>query len=163
MKVIEVLGKSTRGLRKIFVILYPDMIHAMHYLVRTRKKTVPFWLKNGHHTSRWLRSDVEFHGKVSLADICKTDQNTIKLQSSTIEKTKVAKLLITMESGNISGFRGRILEDIAVDDIPNHVTYDDSLDKKNRWRSEREDPGSNPALTTGIFLSKKFIPHLLFS
>jgi len=33
----------------------------------------------------------------------------------------------------------------------------------DRWRSEREDPGSNPALPTGIFLSKKFIPHLLFS
>ncbi|KAH3791509.1 hypothetical protein DPMN_144996 [Dreissena polymorpha] len=27
----------------------------------------------------------------------------------------------------------------------------------------REVPGSNPALTTGISLSKKFIPHLLLS
>ena len=32
-----------------------------------------------------------------------------------------------------------------------------------RWRRDREVPGSNPALTTGISLSKKFIPHLLLS
>ncbi|KAH3884967.1 hypothetical protein DPMN_008953 [Dreissena polymorpha] len=32
-----------------------------------------------------------------------------------------------------------------------------------RWLKDREVPGSNPALTTGIFLSKKFIPHLLLS
>ncbi|KAH3781234.1 hypothetical protein DPMN_159060 [Dreissena polymorpha] len=31
------------------------------------------------------------------------------------------------------------------------------------WLRDREVPGSNPALTTGIFLSKKFIPHLLLS
>ncbi|KAH3720874.1 hypothetical protein DPMN_063784 [Dreissena polymorpha] len=32
-----------------------------------------------------------------------------------------------------------------------------------RWRRDREIPGSNPAPTTGISLSKKFIPHLLLS
>ncbi|KAH3692572.1 hypothetical protein DPMN_193120 [Dreissena polymorpha] len=32
-----------------------------------------------------------------------------------------------------------------------------------RWRRDREVPGSNPAPTTGISLSKKFIPHLLLS
>ncbi|KAH3822231.1 hypothetical protein DPMN_124005 [Dreissena polymorpha] len=30
-----------------------------------------------------------------------------------------------------------------------------------RWRRDREVPGSNPAPTTGISLSKKFIPLLL--
>ncbi|KAH3735029.1 hypothetical protein DPMN_041489 [Dreissena polymorpha] len=32
-----------------------------------------------------------------------------------------------------------------------------------RWLRDREDSGSNPALITGISLSKKFIPHLLLS
>ncbi|KAH3782278.1 hypothetical protein DPMN_160253 [Dreissena polymorpha] len=32
-----------------------------------------------------------------------------------------------------------------------------------RWRWDREVPDSNPALTNGISLSKKFIPHLLLS
>ncbi|KAH3854271.1 hypothetical protein DPMN_096809 [Dreissena polymorpha] len=32
-----------------------------------------------------------------------------------------------------------------------------------RWRRDPEVPGSNPALTTGIFLSKKCILHLLLS
>ncbi|KAH3866581.1 hypothetical protein DPMN_029715 [Dreissena polymorpha] len=31
------------------------------------------------------------------------------------------------------------------------------------WLRDREVPGLNPALTTGISLSKKFIPHLLLS
>ncbi|KAH3867165.1 hypothetical protein DPMN_030290 [Dreissena polymorpha] len=32
-----------------------------------------------------------------------------------------------------------------------------------RRLKDREVPGSNPALTAGIFLSKKFIPHVLLS
>ncbi|KAH3777336.1 hypothetical protein DPMN_178776 [Dreissena polymorpha] len=32
-----------------------------------------------------------------------------------------------------------------------------------RWLRDREVPGSNPALTAGISLSKKFIPQLLLS
>ncbi|KAH3874388.1 hypothetical protein DPMN_037630 [Dreissena polymorpha] len=32
-----------------------------------------------------------------------------------------------------------------------------------RWLRDRDVPGSNPALTTEISLSKKFIPHLLLS
>ncbi|KAH3891698.1 hypothetical protein DPMN_015803 [Dreissena polymorpha] len=32
-----------------------------------------------------------------------------------------------------------------------------------RWLRDRKVPGSNPALTTGISLSKKFIPQLLLS
>ncbi|KAH3831874.1 hypothetical protein DPMN_105146 [Dreissena polymorpha] len=32
-----------------------------------------------------------------------------------------------------------------------------------RWLRDREVPGSNPTLTTGIFLSKKLILHLLLS
>ncbi|KAH3755874.1 hypothetical protein DPMN_190573 [Dreissena polymorpha] len=32
-----------------------------------------------------------------------------------------------------------------------------------RWHRDREVPGSNPTQTTGISLSKKFIPHLLLS
>ncbi|KAH3782476.1 hypothetical protein DPMN_160391 [Dreissena polymorpha] len=32
-----------------------------------------------------------------------------------------------------------------------------------RWRRDREVPGSNPALTAVISLSKKFVPHLLLS
>ncbi|KAH3792562.1 hypothetical protein DPMN_146058 [Dreissena polymorpha] len=34
---------------------------------------------------------------------------------------------------------------------------------KRRWLRDREVPGSNPALTTEISLSKKFVPHLLLS
>ncbi|KAH3815718.1 hypothetical protein DPMN_144249 [Dreissena polymorpha] len=32
-----------------------------------------------------------------------------------------------------------------------------------RWLGDREVPGSNPALTAEISLSKKFIPHLFLS
>ncbi|KAH3715311.1 hypothetical protein DPMN_058017 [Dreissena polymorpha] len=32
-----------------------------------------------------------------------------------------------------------------------------------RWLSDREVPGSNPALTAGISLSKKFIQEMLLS
>ncbi|KAH3702834.1 hypothetical protein DPMN_077860 [Dreissena polymorpha] len=32
-----------------------------------------------------------------------------------------------------------------------------------RWLRDQEVPGSNPALTTVISLSKKLIPHLLLS
>ncbi|KAH3895009.1 hypothetical protein DPMN_019169 [Dreissena polymorpha] len=32
-----------------------------------------------------------------------------------------------------------------------------------RWRMDGEVPGSNPALTAVISLSKKFVPHLLLS
>lgn len=36
MQLIEVRGKSTRGLRKVFILLTPDMVEGIAYLLRTR-------------------------------------------------------------------------------------------------------------------------------
>ena len=38
-----------------------------------------------------------------------------RLQSSIIERAKVASVLIAMENGNINKFRGRRLQEITVD------------------------------------------------
>lgn len=38
-----------------------------------------------------------------------------RLQSSIIEKTKVARVLMAMENGNISKYQGRNLQEISLD------------------------------------------------
>ena len=38
MQLIEVRGKSTRGLRKVFVLLDANMIEAMNYVIMNGKR-----------------------------------------------------------------------------------------------------------------------------
>ena len=40
-----------------------------------------------------------------------------RLQSSILEKTKVARVLIAMENGNVHRFQGKRLEDISINGL----------------------------------------------
>lgn len=49
-----------------------------------------------------------------------------RLQSSLLEKTKVARVLIASENGSISKFQGRRLDAISMTELPEPIDFEDS-------------------------------------
>ncbi|XP_064637855.1 uncharacterized protein LOC135494034 [Lineus longissimus] len=49
-----------------------------------------------------------------------------RLQSNLIERAKVARVLLAVENGSLSAFKGKILESISTDELPMPISYNDS-------------------------------------
>ncbi|KAH3716828.1 hypothetical protein DPMN_059557 [Dreissena polymorpha] len=60
MELLEVRGKSTRGLRKVFVILSTDMVEGLSHLLMVRAQAgVP-------STTRSYSPDVQIHHRMAV-------------------------------------------------------------------------------------------------
>ncbi|XP_052261565.1 uncharacterized protein LOC127865682 [Dreissena polymorpha] len=165
MKVIEVRGKSTRSLRKVCVLLTPDMIDAVRYLLKTRNssseflfsrqsdntpldgctamrtitKACPGLQQPGLIRTREMRRYLATTAQIldmtgaelkMVADHMGHNINihtdVYRLQSSILEKTKVARVLIATENGSISRYQGKNLQEISLEDIAEPVSFEDS-------------------------------------
>lgn len=162
MKVIEVRGKSTRGLRKVFVILSELMLKGCLHLLNTRL-SVGIPASNKYLFAR-VESDTPIDGCEAMrvmSEVCeglekpclirtrllrkhlattvqvldmKQDElkmiadhlghsvaihtDVYRLQSSWLEKTKVARALIASENGLMGKFAGRSLSSCNLEEIP---------------------------------------------
>ena len=169
MKVIEVRGKSTRGLRKVFVILSDLMHKGCLHLLKTRKyigipasnkflfarvgsdnpldgceamrvmtELCEGLEKPGLIRTRLLRKhlattvqvlDMKQEELKMMADhlghSVSIHTDVYRLQSSRLEKTKVARALIASENGMMGKFAGRSLTSCNLEEIP--VMDEDAL------------------------------------
>ena len=55
-----------------------------------------------------------------------------RLQSSVLERRKVARILLAAENGTLNRFQGRSLASIGIDDLPVPVDYQDM------WKNDSE-------------------------
>lgn len=167
MTVLEVRGKSTRGIRKVYILLTPDMCSGVEWLLKARKKLgvtskYLFARKNGAFPldgctamrnvtekcpdlsdpksirTRTIRTYTATTSQIlnmtndelkMLADHMGHNINIhtdiYRLQTSLIEKTKVAKLLLASENGGVARFAGKSLDSISLEEIPLPVDYND--------------------------------------
>ena len=161
MTVIEVRGKSTRGLRKVFVILSEQMLKACQHLIAMRMYAgIPpsneylFARPNGTVLdgcqamrdvsvrcsglecpelirTRLLRKYLAT--TIQLLDMTGEELKMVadhmghsvavhtdvyRLQSSLLEKTKVARALVALENGQLSKFAGRNLASCTLEELP---------------------------------------------
>ncbi|XP_074661297.1 uncharacterized protein LOC141913965 [Tubulanus polymorphus] len=65
--------------------------------------------------------------------------NHYRLQSSIIEKSKVARLLIAIENGQLKSFRGKTLDEIQIDSLPMPLQYSD------RWSAPDDSSDGEPS------------------
>jgi hypothetical protein len=91
MELVEVRGKSTRGIRKVFIILTPDMVSGINYLL-SRRKLVDVSNQNPFLFAR--RSDI------TPLDGCEAMRTITNLcpkleKPETIRSTKLRKYLAT--------------------------------------------------------------------
>ncbi|XP_078312171.1 uncharacterized protein LOC111134313 isoform X1 [Crassostrea virginica] len=161
MELVEVRGKSTRKLRKVFILLTPDMTAGINHLLSTRiyAGVAP---NNRYVFSR--STDLPLDGCLAMRQIT-TDcpglsspdlirtrlirkylatstqimdmsgeelkliadhmghsvaihTDIYRLQSSVLERTKVAKALVVLEEGRLKDFKGRNLSSIDINEIP---------------------------------------------
>ncbi|KAJ8317221.1 hypothetical protein KUTeg_005125, partial [Tegillarca granosa] len=158
MQLIEVRGKSTRGLRKVFVLLTLDMVQGICHLLSTRvyagvdpsneyvfgrttpspldgceamrdiTTNCPGLIKPELIRTRLLRKylattcqilDMNKDELQLLADhmghSLEIHTNIYKLQTSVLERTKVARLLLAMEKGNLNKLRGNSLDTVNLE------------------------------------------------
>ena len=161
MSVVEVRGKSTRGLRKVFVILSPEMLEACNHLIQTRmyvgidsSHDYLFARPGGSAIDgcRAMREVTSMCPGLEAPELIRTrllrkylattiqllDMNgeelqmvadhmghsvtvhtdVYRLQSSVLEKTKVARALIALENGQLNKFAGRNLTSIQNEELP---------------------------------------------
>ena len=161
MKVIEVRGKSTRGLRKVFIILSEHMNKACFHLLTTRPyvgidSSNPYLFARCENSpldgcqamrivsekcpglqnperirTRLLRKHLAT--TVQILDMTGDELKMVadhmghsvsihtdvyRLQSSLLEKTKVARALIALENGQMHKFSGRTLESCQLEELP---------------------------------------------
>ncbi|XP_074661519.1 uncharacterized protein LOC141914151 [Tubulanus polymorphus] len=57
--------------------------------------------------------------------------NHYRLQSSLLEKSKVARLLIAVENGQVKDFKGKNLDDIEIDTLPLHSAQFDEAENSD--------------------------------
>ncbi|KAJ8302560.1 hypothetical protein KUTeg_018956 [Tegillarca granosa] len=169
MQLIEVRGKSTRGLRKVFVLLTLDMVQGICHLLSTRvyagvdpsneyvfgrttpspldgceamrdiTTNCPGLIKPELIRTRLLRKylattcqilDMNKDELQLLADhmghSLEIHTNIYKLQTSVLERTKVARLLLAMEKGNLNKLRGNSLDKVNLEDLPEPEEDDDN-------------------------------------
>ena len=174
MSVIEVRGKSTRGLRKVFVLLTEKMKEACLHLIDTRLRAGipsdnPFLFSNSEKgpidgckamrnmsdacpnlkkphviRSRLLRRYLATTAQVlemtgdELQMVADHMGHSVSIhtyiyrtQSSLLERTKVARALIAIESGKMTKFAGRNLTTVPLDEIPVVVADEDEVTKDN--------------------------------
>ncbi|XP_053380135.1 uncharacterized protein LOC128548751 [Mercenaria mercenaria] len=155
---IEVRGKSTRALRKVFVLLTEDMVRAINHLLSIRiyagvKPDNKFIFGRSNSSkldgctalrevtesceglvrpelirTRLLRKymattcqimDMNPEELKMLADhmghSLHIHTDVYRLQSSVLERTKVARLLLAVEDGQVGRYRGHSLDALAVD------------------------------------------------
>ena len=170
MTVVEVRGKSTRGLRKVFVILSESMKKGCLHLINTRlyvgnkgkylfarqdSEKTPI---DGCETMREMSKDCPDLQKpelirtrllrkhlatiVQLLDMTGDELKMVadhmghsvaihtdvyRLQSSLLEKTKVARALIAAENGLMGKFAGRSLSACDLNEIP--VVEEEDVEK----------------------------------
>ena len=190
MKVIEVRGKSTRGLRKVFVILSDSMYKGCLHLLKTRlyigipasnkflfarveidtpldgceamrvmTELCEGLEKPGLIRTRLLRKhlattvqvlDMKQEELKMMADhlghSVSIHTDVYRLQSSWLEKTKVARALIASENGMMGKFAGRSLTSFNLEEIP--VTDEDFLvvNEKSEKRNKPYKPIDNSML-----------------
>ena len=190
MKVIEVRGKSTRGLRKVFVILSDSMYKGCLHLLKTRlyigipasnkflfarveidtpldgceamrvmTELCEGLEKPGLIRTRLLRKhlattvqvlDMKQEELKMMADhlghSVSIHTDVYRLQSSWLEKTKVARALIASENGMMGKFAGRSLTSFNLEEIP--VTDEDLLvvNEKSEKRNKPYKPIDNSML-----------------
>ncbi|RUS79500.1 hypothetical protein EGW08_012732 [Elysia chlorotica] len=190
MKVIEVRGKSTRGLRKVYIILSEQMNKACLHLLSTRmhagiSPTNPYLFArcersplDGCQAMRVMSErcpDLENPERVRTRLLRKHLATTVqildmtgdelkmvadhmghsvsvhtdvyRLQSSLLEKTKVARALIALENGQMSKFAGRTLASCTIEELPaaeeeensdNSESRSDSVSKEGSEQSDIE-------------------------
>ena len=174
MTVIEVRGKSTRGLRKVYVLLTEKMKQGCLHLIDTRLRAGipsdnPFLFGNSEKgpidgcqamrdmsdacpnlkkphviRSRLLRRYLATTAQVlemtgdelqmvadHMGHSVSIHTDIYRTQSSLLERTKVARALIAIESGKMTKFAGRNLNSCSLDEIPLVVADDDEVTKDN--------------------------------
>ena len=180
MKVIEVRGKSTRGLRKVFVILSDLMHKGCLHLLNTRLSVgIPasntfLFARVGSDTpldgceamrvmselceglekpclirTRLLRKHLATTVQVldmrqdelkmiadHLGHSVSIHTDVYRLQSSWLEKTKVARALIASENGLMGKYAGRSLSSCNLDEIP--VIEEDELIPNERCEKRKK-------------------------
>ncbi|XP_074661125.1 uncharacterized protein LOC141913860 [Tubulanus polymorphus] len=184
MSLFEVRGKSTRGLRKAFILMTTDMVDSIEYLSNTNSNKLnpylfarkssrtpldgceafrvvtnecPNLLEPGSIRTSALRRylattsqilDMKPEELKMLCDHMGHDVNIhinhYRLQSSLLEKSKVARLLIAVENGQVKDFKGKNLDDIEIDTLPLHSAQFDEAETsdttsvviRKRWSDE---------------------------
>ncbi|WAR10184.1 MYLK-like protein [Mya arenaria] len=131
MELLEVRGKSTRGLRKVFVILSTDMVEGLSHLLMVRAQagvpsTNTFLFsrctdspQDGCEALRVVTSkchNLAFPERVRTTKLRKYLATTT--QTSVLERTKVARALLALEDGKLQGFNGRNLSSVSLDELP---------------------------------------------
>ncbi|XP_064630705.1 uncharacterized protein LOC135494501 [Lineus longissimus] len=175
MALIEVRGKSTRSLRKVFILLSPDMVEQIEYLIKKRKIISPYVFSRPREinsptdgceairvvTSKcpMLRNPASIRTRglrkymATTAQIIDMSANELKmvadhmghnvnihtdvyrLQSSVLERAKVARVLIAMENGVINKFQGKKLDAINIEELPPPVSINDQLERGDQLES----------------------------
>ncbi|XP_052230128.1 uncharacterized protein LOC127844152 isoform X2 [Dreissena polymorpha] len=161
MELLEVRGKSTRGLRKVFVILSTDMVEGLSHLLMVRAQagvpsTNTFLFsrctdspQDGCEALRVVTSkchNLAFPERVRTTKLRKYLATTTqimdmrddelkliadhmghsvaihtevyRMQTSVLERTKVARALLALEDGKLQGFNGRDLSSVSLDELP---------------------------------------------
>ncbi|WAR09760.1 MYLK-like protein [Mya arenaria] len=161
MELLEVRGKSTRGLRKVFVILSTDMVEGLSHLLMVRAQagvpsTNTFLFsrctdspQDGCEALRVVTSkchNLAFPERVRTTKLRKYLATTTqimdmrddelkliadhmghsvaihtevyRMQTSVLERTKVARALLALEDGKLQGFNGRNLSSVSLDELP---------------------------------------------
>ena len=101
MDLVEVRGKSTRGIRKVFILLTPDMSEAIEYLLHTRVK-VGISTSNPYVFARKGQSQTPIDGCKAMRDVTEGCPG-LQLQK-TIRSTKLRKYPATTLQVSISVF-----------------------------------------------------------
>ena len=186
MELIEVRGKSTRGLRKVFIVMTPEMIEACEHLLKTKchagqSSENPYLFSRQNSLSpidgctamrettalckeikepdlirsRLLRRYMAT--TVQILDMSRDELSIVadhmghsvavhtdvyRMQTSLLEKTKVARALIALENGQISNFSGKPLSSVVLEQLPIPVTNDEPLEDEE---NDLDITGTNPA------------------
>ena len=167
MRVVEVRGKSTRGLRKVFIILSEPMMKACVHLNQTRlyagidPSNEFLFARQGGSVLDGCKAMRDMTSKcpglecphlirtrllrkylattIQLLDMTGDELKMVadhmghsvtvhtdvyRLQTSVLEKTKVARALIALENGNLGKFAGRNLASSTFEELPLPVVED---------------------------------------
>ncbi|XP_060570745.1 uncharacterized protein LOC132729023 [Ruditapes philippinarum] len=173
IQLIEVRGKSTRGVRKVFILLTPDMVKGIEYLLQTRAyagvksdnkyvfgrtcatpqdgctamrevaKACPGLSNPNLIRTRLLRRYLATSTQIMdmsgdelrmvadhMGHSVQIHTDIYKLQSSVLERTKVARALVAIENGTLCNFRGHSLSSINIDEIPDPVDPIETMEDK---------------------------------
>ena len=177
MHVVQVRGKSTRGIRKVHLVISPDVQEAIEYVLKHRKITSQYvFARNSEKPmdgcqiireltaecpglkypalirSRQLRkyiatttqiNDMSEHDLKRISDHLGHNYNihtdVYCLQSSLLQRTKVARILIAVENGCVQSLSGKSLEEIDIDALPMPIDYNDEWETPDDDSVERVD------------------------